>query len=63
MRDLSMKGRILLSKTVCLSCLVYPVISLEVPYNINKEVDLSTSNTILKNRRIKHYFQYKNTIW
>ncbi len=26
-------------------------------------LDFSTSNTILKNRWIKHYFQYKNQIW
>ncbi len=90
MRDLSINGRIILSKT---EGLLYPAISLDVPSNIIKEVDtiffrfylekpislhqkitltnsvcngglnvldFSTSNTILKNRWIKHYFQYKN---
>ncbi len=89
MRDLSINGRIILSKT---EGLLYPAISLDVHSNIIKEVDtiffrfylekpislhqkndiftvcngglnvldFSTSNTILKNRWIKHYFQYKN---
>ncbi len=26
-------------------------------------LDFSTSNTIVKNRWIKHYFQYKNKMW
>lgn len=39
MRDFSINGRIILSKTECLSYLLYPAISLEVPNNIIKEVD------------------------
>ncbi len=39
MRDLSINGRIILSKTEGLSRLLYPAISLEVPNNIIKEVD------------------------
>ncbi len=34
MRDLSIKGRIILSKTEGLSRLLYPAISLDVPNNI-----------------------------
>jgi len=55
MRDLSLNGRILLSKTECLSRLLYPAISLEVPNNIIKEVDKNLFNFIWRNR--SHYLK------
>ncbi len=55
MRDLSINGRIILSKTEGLSRLLYPAISLEVPNNIIKEVDKNLFNFIWRNRY--HYIK------
>ncbi len=55
MRDLSINGRIILSKTEGLSRLLYPAISLEVPNNIIKEVDTIFFNFIWRNRY--HYIK------
>lgn len=53
MRDLSLKGRILLSKTEGLSRLVYPAKVLDVPKYFLKKVDSALFNFIWKNK--PHY--------
>ncbi len=55
MRDLSINGIIILSKTEGLSRLLYPAISLEVPNNIIKEVDKNLFNFVWRNRY--HYIK------
>ena len=57
MRDLSLEGRILLSKTEGLSRLVYTALALDVPQSIIKEVDTVLFNFIWKNR--PHYLNKK----
>lgn len=58
MRDLSIKGSILLAETEGLSGLVYTALALDIPQSVIKEVDTFLFNFIWKNRQ--HYI--KNTI-
>lgn len=53
MRDLSLKGRVLLSKTEGLSRLVYPAKVLDVPKSYIKKIDSTLFNFIWKNK--SHY--------
>ncbi len=59
MRDLSIKGSILLAETEGLSGLVYMALALAIPQSVIKEVDTFLFNFIWKNRQ--HYLK-KNTI-
>lgn len=53
MRDLSLKGRVLLSKSEGLSRLVYPAKVLDVPKSFLKKIDSTLFNFIWKNK--PHY--------
>lgn len=55
MRDLSLKGRILLSKTEGLSRLVYPARILDVPKSFLREIDSTLLHFIWRNK--PHYLK------
>uniref|UniRef100_A0A1A7XB67 Reverse transcriptase domain-containing protein n=2 Tax=Iconisemion striatum TaxID=60296 RepID=A0A1A7XB67_9TELE len=58
-RDLSIFGRLLLSKMEGLSRIIYPAYSLDIPQNVIKQISQNNFNFIWKNR---HHYIRKNDI-